>query len=348
VQVQLGNLLRQLSSPGSPEAAATFERAAELAAEAADDPAALPALAGVHAGYTMRAEHDRARALAERILDGARRSGDPQAPLAGHFLLGRTLSAQGELVAARDQLEGAVRLVATMPEAARQPGISLAPGAAGILEIVLLLLGQHEQATRVAEAASQDIQRISYPYLKAVAMNAGIYAAVHRRDPQLLRARAAAVTALCERWGFQMMAVSATAPLGWAQAMEGDPAGGASRLRHALARWAATGSQAATPLLLGLLAEAEQLAGRPEEALRLLDDALAQANRSRERYFNAEFHRLRGESLLAVSPPQPVEAEAAFATSIAVARRQGAKLLEDRAAASLGRLLAAQRAQSAR
>ena len=101
-------------------------------------------------------------------------------------------------------------------------------------------------------------------------------------------------------------------------------------------------------LLLALLAEAEQLAGRPEEALRLLDDALAQANRSGERYFEAEFHRLKGESLLAVSPPQAAQAEAAFTTAIAVARRQGAKLLEDRAAASLGRLRTSRRAQSAR
>ena len=348
VRVRLGRLLGELRSPGSPEAAAAFARAAELAAEVADDPAALPALAGVHEGYIIRAEFDRARALAERVLDTAQRSGDPQALLTGHFLLGHTLSAQGELAAARQHLQEAQRLVASMPEPARLAGIPLVLGAAGMLETVLLLLGLPEQATQVVEAASRDLQRAPHPYPKAAAMTAGVYAAVHRRDPQLLRARAAAAAALCERWGFQMLAASATAPLGWAQAIEGDPAGGASLLRQALARWAATGSQASAPLLLALLAEAEQLAGRPEEALRLLDDALAQANRSGERYFEAEFHRLKGESLLAVSPPQAAQAEAAFTTAIAVARRQGAKLLEDRAAASLGRLRTSRRAQSAR
>ena len=348
VRVRLGRLLGELNSPGSPEAGAAFARAAALAAEVADDPAALPALAGVHEGYIIRAEFDRARALAARVLDTAQRSGDPQALLTGHFLLGHTLAAQGELAAARQHLQEAQRLVASMPEPARLAGIPLVLGAAGMLETVLLLLGLPEQATQVAEAASRDLQRAPHPYPKAAAMTAGVYAAVHRRDPQLLRARAAAAAALCERWGFQMLAASATAPLGWAQAIEGDPAGGASLLRQALARWAATGSQAAAPLLLALLAEAEQLAGRPEEALRLLDDALAQANRSGERYFEAEFHRLKGESLLAVSPPQAAQAEAAFTTSIAVARRQGAKLLEDRAAASLGRLRTSRRAQSAR
>jgi predicted ATPase len=89
-------------------------------------------------------------------------------------------------------------------------------------------------------------------------------------------------------------------------------------------------------------------AGRPDEALRLLDEALAQVNRTGERFFEAELHRLKGESLLAMSPLQAHEAETALATSIAVARRQGAKLLEDRATTSLDRLRAARRPQSSR
>src|SRR6266508_1440192 len=255
---------------------------------------------------------------------------------------------QGELVAARDHLEAAVRLAAAMPEAAQLPGTPLVLSANGLLEIVLVLLGLHDQATRVAEAASRDIQRSHHPYPNAVAMTIGVHAAVHRRDAPLLRARAAAAAALAERWGFQMLAANATALLGWAQAIEGDPAGGAARLRQALARSQATGAQATRPLLLGLLAEAEQLAGRPGEALGLLDDALAQVDRSGERYCEAELHRLKGESLLAGSPPRAAEAERAFRTAIAVAGRQGAKLLEGRATVSLGRLLAAQRAQSTR
>jgi len=347
VQVRLGNLLGQLGSPGAPEAAAAFERAAELAAEVADDPAALPALVGVHRGLTARAEFDRARALAERVLDGAQRSKDPQALLAGHFFLGQTRFLQGELVAAHQHLQEAERLTVAMPDASWLPGIPLDLGAVGFLEFVLVLLGLPDQAARVAEAASERLER-SHPYSRALAMSAGVFAAVYRRDPPLLRARAAAAAALAERWGFRMLAAAAAAPLGWAQAIEGDPASGARLLREGLAGWEAVGLQASRTLLLGLLAEAEQLAGRPEEALRLLDDALAQINRSGERYCEAELHRLKGESLVAMSPPRTAEAEAAFATSIAVASRQGAKLLEDRAAASLDRLRTARRAQSAR
>ena len=347
VQVRLGNLLGQLRSPGSPEAAAMFERAVELASEVADDPVAIPALVGIHRGLTTRSELDRARELAERVIEGAQRSTDSQALLAGHYFLGQTLFLQGELVAAREHLEEAVRLAEAMPDASWLPGYPLDLGAAGILEFTLVLLGLHDQATSVAEAASERFEH-SHPYSRALVITAGVFAAVYRRDPPLLRARAAAAAAVTEQWGFRMLAVAATAPLGWAQAIEGDPTSGAKMLREALAGCEAVGLRTLRAQLLGLLAEAEQLAGRPDEALRLLDDALALVDRGGERYCEAELHRLKGESLIAMSPPRIAEAEAAFTTSIAVARRQGAKLLEERAATDLGRLLAARRPQSAR
>jgi predicted ATPase len=107
----------------------------------------------------------------------------------------------------------------------------------------------------------------------------------------------------------------------------------------AMDRWGDSGSQATRPLLMGLLAEAEQLAGRPEEALHVLDAALAQTDRTGQRHAEAELHRLRGQALLALTPPRPTEAEAAFRTAIRVAHDQGARLLEHRAADSLNRML---------
>ena len=177
VQVRLGNLLGQLRSPGSPEAAAMFERAVELASEVADDPAAIPALVGIHRGLTTRSELDRARELAERVLEGAQRSADPQALLAGHYFLGQTLFLQGELVAAREHLEEAVRLAEAMPNASWLPGYPLDLGAAGFLEFTLVLLGLHDQATSVAEVASERFEH-AHPYSRALMMGAGVFAAV--------------------------------------------------------------------------------------------------------------------------------------------------------------------------
>jgi predicted ATPase len=78
-----------------------------------------------------------------------------------------------------------------------------------------------------------------------------------------------------------------------------DRPGGSWLLRQSLEDIQAGGAQHLVPWGLGLLAEAELLAGRPQEALGLLDDALARVGRSGERMYEAELHRLRGGALLA-------------------------------------------------
>jgi len=75
---------------------------------------------------------------------------------------------------------------------------------------------------------------------------------------------------------------------------------------------------------------------------RLLDDALAQVNRTGERWFEAELHRLLGALLLTTPERDPLGAEACFQRALAVARGQEARLWELRAATSLARLWAEQ------
>jgi len=70
----------------------------------------------------------------------------------------------------------------------------------------------------------------------------------------------------------------------------------------------------------------------------MLEEALALVDQYEERYWEAEIHRLKGELLLARSAENQVEAEACLHKALDVARRQGAKSLELRAAMSLSRL----------
>jgi predicted ATPase len=120
-----------------------------------------------------------------------------------------------------------------------------------------------------------------------------------------------------------------------------DRPGGSWLLRQSLEDIQAGGAQHLVPWGLGLLAEAELLAGRPQEALGLLDDALARVGRSGERMYEAELHRLRGGGPARRPPPRRAEAQAALRTAVAVARRQGAELLARRATEDLHRLSSA-------
>ena len=91
-------------------------------------------------------------------------------------------------------------------------------------------------------------------------------------------------------------------------------------------------------LLKIALAEAEARAGDLDRAIAILDEALATSDRTGYRAFEAELHRARGEILLKRDPANPAPAEEAFLTAIAVAKQQGTRSFELRAALSLAKL----------
>ena len=91
-------------------------------------------------------------------------------------------------------------------------------------------------------------------------------------------------------------------------------------------------------LLKIALAEAEAQAGDADRAVAILDEALATCDRTGYRAFEAELHRARGETLLKRDPANPAPAEEAFLTAIAVAKQQGTRSFELRAALSLAKL----------
>ena len=86
------------------------------------------------------------------------------------------------------------------------------------------------------------------------------------------------------------------------------------------------------------LAEAEAAAGDLDRALAILDEGLATADRMGHRAFEAELHRARGDILLKHKPANPAPAEEAFLTAIAVAKQQGTRSFELRAALALAKL----------
>ena len=88
-------------------------------------------------------------------------------------------------------------------------------------------------------------------------------------------------------------------------------------------------------MVLTLLAEALALAGKIEEALAALDDALAKAAVSGAKGWDAEIHRLRGELTGRLPYTDPAKAEESFRTALAIAPDQGTRGYELRAATSL-------------
>ena len=124
---------------------------------------------------------------------------------------------------------------------------------------------------------------------------------------------------------------------GWAAAASGAP-GGLEDMRRGAELLREQNVLLFDGLLKIALAEAEARAGNPGRAISILDEALATCERLGYRAFEAELHRARGEILLERDPANPALAEEAFLTAIAVAKRQGARSFELRAALALAKL----------
>jgi predicted ATPase len=103
------------------------------------------------------------------------------------------------------------------------------------------------------------------------------------------------------------------------------------------AAFRATGAEVRVPAYLGMLGDAYTRLARFEDAHRVLDEALAVAEKNDDRCHEAELHRLNGELLLREARNESA-AEECFQRAIETARRQQSKGWELRATTSLARL----------
>jgi len=120
---------------------------------------------------------------------------------------------------------------------------------------------------------------------------------------------------------------------GWAQSASCDTAEGISWIEDGIEEWRATGSILIVPYYLALEAEALHLADRTCEALAAIKEAQALAERSEERWWWAELHRLRGVFLAAMAAEE-TQIETAFCAAIGIATEQKSVSLQKRAEAT--------------
>src|SRR5262249_35100563 len=116
---------------------------------------------------------------------------------------------------------------------------------------------------------------------------------------------------------------------GWAQTHQERVEEGIAQMRSGLAGMRSLEAEVCRPEHLSLLAAACGKVGQTDDALALVAEALAAVERSRERLWEAEIHRLKGELLL--DSKGSSEAETCFRCAIDIARRQSARSLELRA-----------------
>jgi predicted ATPase len=277
-----------------------------------------------------------AQQLAERVLAMAQEAKAPAMLAGAHYVLGAVLDQSGQFPAARGHLELAVELFGAGPP--RNYGVFFAPAASHHLVAVLAILGYPSTALSRAQELVAAAHRSSDPYSIAtvLAMNGNIHLGL--RDTRLVAERADELLSIATEIEIPHYSIYATFFRGWAMAAAGRGDEGIAEMRRSISN----PMPEAFGAMLVALAETCGKNRRVDEALDLVTEGLATAERTGFRMIEAEFHRIKGELLMIKDPGNMAEAERWLRTAIDIARRQGARLFELRATVSLARLLASQ------
>jgi predicted ATPase len=219
------------------------------------------------------------------------------------------------------------------------------PEVAGLsfLAWTLWLLGYPDQALARAEEAIRRAQALSHPFSLAYALTWAAVIRQHRQEVQATQERAEAVITLSTAQGFTHLLAFGTILRSWARVGQGQRDGSMAQMRRGLDAWRATGAGLHQPYFLGLLATSAAQYGHADDGLQNLLEAIALAEALGERWWASEIYRLKGEFLLAREDTGredtgKEEAQSCLLKALDIARQQQAKVLELRAAMSLGRL----------
>lgn len=299
LQVALGMALIAANGYAASEVARAFARARELCQREDASPSLFRVLLGLYAFYLLRAELKIARELSERLLAVAERLSRPTLLLWAHFALGETFHSLGELPPARQHLEQAMALYD--PRQYRPHAFDVHdPGApcVSFTAWVLWDLGYLEQAHRRKREALSLAQALAHPPTSVFVLNFAALFHHFCHEPEETKKLAEAAVMIAEEHGFAYQLAMAKILRGWALAEQGQGEAGMAELRQGLEDYRATGAELMRPYFLSLLAETCGKLDRTEEALALLNSAIAEANATGEHVYDARLYQLKGELLL--------------------------------------------------
>jgi predicted ATPase/DNA-binding winged helix-turn-helix (wHTH) protein len=340
LHLTLGVPLIAIEGYASPNVGRVYMKARELYEQMGDTPDVSEVLWGLWTFHTLRAEFEIARTIAEEFIELSERLPYPGLALRGHWAMEITFTHIGKFDVALDHFDQALERYDPAQHRddsflyALNPGVAMPCFAAWSLWCV----GKPDQAVQRIEQALALASELSEPQGLAHAL---LFASVlyHlRRDHLNTRNYADAVINISKAHGLVLYCSMAMLMKGWTLTEQGLHMAAIDHLHHGLHHLDETGTLLVRPHFLSLLANAMMKVNQLDEAMLLLDEALAIVNAKGERYFEAELYRLRGELLLAQSADNRADAEHYFTRSLEIAESQHARSWQLRTAMSLARL----------
>lgn len=323
----------------APELERVIVRALALCDTVGDDAQRTDVLYGFQSLLVVQAKLQQVLQVAEEIDVVSARTGRTEPPPAGAVSVGARYH-QGHLVPANEAFERMISGHDPMVSLDLQysQGWNYAVLTRAWHSHVLWCLGYPERALSRGSEAVQLARKLDLPFNEALA-------ATYLATLQQLSADPATARTYAEM--AQTLAIEYKAPYyrTWtailvayadADASACPDTSHSDRLRDSITEFKASGARLRLPYYLWLLASIQWKAGRIEDGLAVIDEAMAESQAHDEHWWDAELHRLRGELLWACGAPDG-DIEAALLQARETAHAQRARSLELRAAMSLAR-----------
>ena len=347
LQVALITPLLHVKGYAAPETKAAVERArllieqSEALGEPPEDPLLLfSVLYGFWVANYVAFNGDVCRDLAAQFLALAEKQEATVPLMIGHRLMGTSLLFTGDITQGRAHYDQALALYDPNEHRALAArfGQDVRVAILSYRSLALWLLGYPEVALADLSRAINDAREIG----QAATL---MYALGHAPLTLLLSGNYTAaatdieeVIALADEKGAFLWKAGVMAFQGCAFAFSGKASDAVQMINSGTAAWRSTGSTVWTPLHLLSLAQAHAQLGQLDHAGRAIMDAMTAVEASKEKWCEAEIHRVAGETALMSSEPDTSKAQSYFERALSVARQQQAKSWELRAAMSMARL----------
>ena len=336
--VSLGPSLTATQGYAASEVGRVYARARMLCESIAGDDSYFSVLWGSFLFHVVRGELQIAKELASRLLQLAVSQDKLMWVAGGNVALGCCLFHLGEFEQARERLEAAKAAYDSSghPLHLTVLGPELGVFYLSYLAHVLWMLGYSDQSLEYSQSAFARAEELAHPFSMALALNYAAMLHQFRGEVQAASKRSEEAATLCQEFGFSYYFAWTPIIRGWAQAQRGIAEEGVAQIGKGLA--VLTGQQAGLrgPYYQTLLAQAHAQAEDVEEGLKCLSEALRLREQSRESWADAEIHRTRGDLLLIKNDAKG--AELSFQRAGSIAKEQGARSFELRAALSLSRM----------
>ena len=341
LQLALGFSLQSVLSWGAPEAGASFTRARKLCEQMGDDPRFFAALVGVWAYNLVRAQYETAHGVCEQMLQLAEKSQDPVLLVTATMCWAKVHYYQADLVSTRQLGERALALDRRENHEAYLAVYNEDGGISARREhsFCMWMLGYPDQALALAKEAVTLAEQTFHPFGLAAAYHTMGSVLTSFRHWQSSQKAFEKVFALAEEHALGDMLKHATASNALNLAYQEPTQEALELAKQSIESLDAQGVMVSRTRYLARMAEAFLMADRCAEGLAAIAEALAQVERTGERIVAAEIWRIKGELLLkAADSNAHSEAEGCYHRAIKIARQQGTKSLELRAATRLARL----------